>query len=219
MFQEIVLIVFAIGQIVVRFLQMFPPDLVRPIMNVSLQGSLLIAAQQLRDPNFHKSVVLMLQHSSESAMGLVVNHPTGMTIGKALAQHSPVNGLDAPVFCGGPVETNAVFVLHDSVVFGNQDQEIAPGLFLAGSEGSFDKIVRQEAPPETSIQFRLISGYAGWGGGQLESEMERGDWNVLPCAGILLLDEDPYGLWELCMRRMNRATSVLPQGNHNPNWN
>lgn len=188
-------------------------------MTVSVQGSLLIAAQHLRDPNFFRSVVLMLEHSSESAMGLVVNHPMGMTIGKALAQHAPANGLDAPVFCGGPVEQNALFVLHDSAAFGKQDQEVTPGLFLAGSETSFDEIVRRKAPQDMSVQFRLICGYAGWSGGQLESEMDRGDWNVLPAAGIMLLEEDPYGVWESCMRRLNRATSILPQDSHNPQWN
>ena len=188
-------------------------------MTVSLQGSFLISAHHLRDPNFYRSVVLLLEHNSESAMGLVVNRPTGTTIGKALAQHDPVNGIDAPVFCGGPVEQNALFVLHNCLTLGQQDQEVAPGLFLAGSENSFDEVVRKKAPPDRHILFRLISGYAGWGAGQLESEMARGDWNVLPSAGSLLLDEDPYTLWEVCMRRLHRLTRILPHDVRNPEWN
>ena len=188
-------------------------------MTVSLQGSFLISAHHLRDPNFYRSVVLLLEHNSESAMGLVVNRPTGTTIGKALAQHDPVNGIDAPVFCGGPVEQNALFVLHNCLTLGQQDQEVAPGLFLAGSENSFDEVVRKKAPPDRHILFRLISGYAGWGAGQLESEMARGDWNVLPSTGSLLLDEDPYTLWEVCMRRLHRLIRILPHGVRNPEWN
>lgn len=188
-------------------------------MPVSLQGSFLIAAHQLRDPNFYRSVVLMLEHSAENAMGLIVNRPTGTTIGKALAQHDPVNGIDAPVFCGGPVEQNALFVLHNCVTLGIQDQEIAPGLFLAGSENSFDAVVRKKAPPDRNILFRLISGYAGWGAGQLESELARGDWCILPSPDGMLLEEDPYGLWEVCMRRLHRVTRVLPQNVRNPEWN
>ena len=197
----------------------YPSDLVRPHMTVSLQGSFLIAAHHLRDPNFYRSVVLLLEHNSQSAMGLIVNRPTGTTIGKALAQHQPINGIDAPVFCGGPVEQNALFVLHNSMILGKQDQEIAPGLYLAGSENSFDEVVCRKAPADTNVQFRLICGYAGWGAGQLESEMERGDWNVLSSVGSLMLEEDPYGLWELCVRRLNRLTRVLPQDVHNPEWN
>jgi putative transcriptional regulator len=188
-------------------------------MTVSLQGSFLIAAHQLRDANFYRSVVLLLEHSSQSAMGLVVNRPSGTSIGEALAQHSPVNNVDAPVFCGGPVEKNALFMLHNSVTLGKQDQEVAPGLFLAGSEQSFNEVVQKKASPGNEILFRLINGYAGWGAGQLESEMARGDWQVLPKADGLLLEEDPYGLWEVCIRRLNRMNRVLPQDVKNPEWN
>ena len=186
---------------------------------ISLQGSFLIAADQLRDPTFYRSVVLMLEHTPENAMGLIVNRPTGTTIGNALAQHDPVNGIDAPVFCGGPVEQNALFVLHNCVALGKQDQEIVPGLFLAGSEGSFDAVVRKKAQPDRDILFRLISGYAGWGAGQLESELVRGDWRVSPAPEGMLLEEDPYSLWEVCMRRLNCVTRLLPHNVRNPEWN
>lgn len=188
-------------------------------MTVSLQGSLLIASHRLRDPNFYHSVVLMLEHGKESAMGLIVNRPTGMTIGEALAQHSPVNNVGAPVFCGGPVEQNALFMLHNCVTLGEKDQEVAPGLFLAGSEKSFDAVVCRTAKPGEEIHYRLVSGYAGWGAGQLEGEMARGDWNVLPKASDMLLEEDPYGLWELCTRKLSRLTRVLPNDVKNPEWN
>jgi len=188
-------------------------------MTVSLQGSFLIAAPQLRDPNFYRSVVLMLEHNSENAMGLIVNRPSGTTIGEALTEHSPVNNVNAPVYCGGPVEQNSLFMLHNSVTLGKQDQEVAPGLFLAGSQQSFDQIVRQEAPLGQNVLFRLVNGYAGWGAGQLEGEIARGDWKVLPKANGMLLEEDPYGLWEVCMRRLNRLTRVLPHDVKNPEWN
>lgn len=188
-------------------------------MTISLQGSFLIAAQQLRDPNFYRSVVLMLEHNSESAMGLIVNRPSGSSIGEALAEHSPVNNADGPVYFGGPVEQNALFMLHNSVTFAKQDQEVAPGLFLAGSQKSFDQIVRKEPPSGQNILFRLVNGYAGWGAGQLEGEIARGDWKILPKADGMLLEEDPYGLWEVCMRRLNRLTRVLPQDVKNPEWN
>lgn len=188
-------------------------------MTVSLQGSFLIAANQLRDPNFYRTVVLMLEHSSESAMGLIVNRPCGSTIGEALAQHSPANNVDAPVFCGGPVEQNALFMLHNCVTLGKHDQEIAPGLFLAGSESSFKEVVLNKALPGKEIQFRLVSGYAGWGAGQLEGEIARGDWKILPKVDGLILEEDPYGIWEVCMRRLNRLTGLLPQDVKNPEWN
>ncbi len=188
-------------------------------MPVSLQGSFLVAANQLRDPNFYRSVILMLEHSPESAMGLIVNRPTAITVGKVLAQHSPVNCLAQPVYQGGPVSENSLFVLHNNVSLVKQDQEIAPGVFLVGSEDSFDELIRKELPTDKGIQFRLVCGYAGWGAGQLEEEIRRGDWHVVPADGSLVLEEDPYGLWEVCTRKFNRATRVLPHDVRNPEWN
>lgn len=188
-------------------------------MTVSLQGSFLVAASQLRDPNFYRSVVLMLEHSPESAMGLIVNRPSAITVGKVLAQHNPVNSLNAPVFQGGPVSENSLFVLHNNLSLAQGDQEIAPGVFLVGSESSFDELIRKEQPANKGILFRLVCGYAGWGAGQLEQELQRGDWHVIPADGSLVLEEDPYGLWEVCTRKFNRASRVLPQDVRNPEWN
>lgn len=186
---------------------------------MSIQGSFLVASNQLRDPNFYRTVVLMLEHNSESAMGLIVNRPSAVTVGKVLAQHSPVNSLQTPVYQGGPVSESSLFVLHNYVTLAKQDQEIAPGVFLVGSEESFDELIRRELPVDKSIKFRLICGYAGWGAGQLEQEIIRGDWHVLPADGRLVLEEDPYGLWEVCTRKFKRATRVLPHDVKNPEWN
>ena len=188
-------------------------------MPVSLQGSFLVAASQLRDPNFYRSVILMLEHSPESAMGLIVNRPSSITVGKVLAQHNPINCVGAPVYQGGPVSENSLFVLHNNLSLAKQDQEIAPGVFLVGSEDSFDDLLRKELPHDKGVSFRLVCGYAGWGAGQLEQELQRGDWHVVPADGSLILDEDPYGLWEVCTRKFNLATRVLPHDVRNPEWN
>lgn len=188
-------------------------------MSGSLQGSFLIAANHLRDPNFYRSVVLMLEHNDNGAMGLVINRPSAMTIGKALSQQGSANESDAPVFVGGPVEPTSLFILHNCLALGKSDQEVAPGLFLAGSEDSFEQVVRSGKKPDTSVKFRLISGYAGWGEGQLESEVDRGDWRSIPADGNMVLEEDVYGLWELCTRKFHRANRMLPHNSRNPDWN
>ncbi len=188
-------------------------------MSVSLQGSFLVAANHLRDPNFYRSVVLMLEHNDKGAMGLVVNRPSAITIGKALSQQKTASGSDSPVFVGGPVEPTSLFILHNCVTLGKTDQEIAPGLFLASSENSFEEVVRSGKKPEADVKFRLVSGYAGWGEGQLEDELARGDWHTVPADGTLTLEEDAYGLWEVCTRRLHRANRILPHNIRNPDWN
>jgi putative transcriptional regulator len=142
-----------------------------------------------------------------------------MTIAKALSQADGKNLSDAPVFVGGPVEPTSLFILHNSLVIGKKDQEVAPGLFLAGSEDSFEDVVRSGKKPSSDIKFRLISGYAGWGEGQLDDEINRGDWRTLPADGAVVLEEDVYGLWEVCTRKLHRATRLLPHNIVNPDWN
>jgi putative transcriptional regulator len=187
--------------------------------HVSLQGNFLVAASHMRDPNFYRSVVLMLQHSPEGAMGLVINRPSAMTISGILSQQGALNCGDSPVFTGGPVEPSSLFILHNDPRLGKTDQEIAPGVFLAGSEESFETVVRTDAKPDRPVRFRLLSGYAGWGEGQLESELARGDWQTMPANGQIVLEEDPYGIWEICMRRITRVTCLIDQEVRNPDWN
>ncbi|MEY3173727.1 MAG: hypothetical protein RLZZ436_1641 [Planctomycetota bacterium] len=184
----------------------------------SLQGLFLMSAGHLRDPNFFRTVVLMLEHTPEGAMGLVINRPSAMTIRKALSIGGVMNAGDAPVFVGGPVEPNSLFILHNCAALGGTDREIAPGIFLAGSEHSFDAVVKPQEP-DNSPRFRLFSGYAGWGGGQLEGELARGDWHILPADATLVLEDDPYGIWEVCLRRIQRLNRFLDVEVRNPEWN
>lgn len=184
-----------------------------------LQGWFLIAANHLKDANFHRTVVLMLQHTSDGSMGLVINRPSSMTITGVLSQHGAVRCDDAPVYTGGPVETSSLFIVHNDARLSSSDQEIAPGVFLAGSEQSFESLIRTTPEPGRHIKLRLLCGYAGWGGGQLEGELERGDWYTMPADGQLVLDEDPYDLWEVCVRRLKHSARLIDQDVTNPEWN
>ncbi|MCA9058645.1 MAG: YqgE/AlgH family protein [Planctomycetaceae bacterium] len=182
-------------------------------------GQLLIAADHLRDPNFYRSVVLMLEHTEEGAMGLVVNKPSGITVETALNEQMTDVKCETPVFLGGPVERSALFVLHNSPILGKQDEQILPGLYLAGSHDSFEEVVRAGTQSSGPANFRVFCGYAGWGGGQLEGELARGDWHLQPGDAPLVLEEDPYGTWEICLRRLHRANRILPHNVRNPDWN
>lgn len=185
----------------------------------SLQGCFLVAGRHLRDPNFFRTVVLILSHSEEGAMALVINRPSAMTIGKALSQNGPVNDADAPVFVGGPVEPTALFIVHNCTKLAGDDREIAPGVFLAGSDLSFEAVVRSPAKEPVQQSFRLLSGYAGWSNGQLESELARGDWHILKADAGLVFEDDPYGVWEVCMRRIQRRTRPANSVVKNPELN
>lgn len=191
-------------------------------MSDCLHGEFLIAADQLRDQNFYRTVVLILEHNQEGAMGLVVNRPSSIAVGAALGGDSDGHtgfALDAPVFIGGPVETSALFVLHNHLRPGLQDREVVPGLFLAGSDDSLQAVVNPDQEADPHGNFRVYCGYAGWGAQQLESEVARGDWLSVPADSGTVLEEDPYGIWEVCIRRFRRAHRLLPHNVRNPEWN
>lgn len=185
----------------------------------SLQGCFLTAADHLRDPNFYRSVVLMLEHSPEGAMGLVINRPSATSIGKALGDSENINDAGAPVFVGGPVEPTSLFILHNCARLAAWDREVSPGIFLAGSERSFETVVRTPLQEPDQQRFRLFSGYAGWGPQQLEGEIARGDWHRIPADSSLILEDNPYGIWEVCRRRLRRLHRLIDAEVRNPEWN
>jgi putative transcriptional regulator len=187
-------------------------------MTASLHGEFLIASERLRDQNFYRTVVLLLEHNDEGAMGLVINRPSSIAVDAALGGGSSMS-LDAPVYIGGPVETSALFILHNHLNAGLKDREIVPGLFLASSDDSLQAVVNTESNSESNGIFRVYCGYAGWGAAQLENEISRGDWISVPADSGTVLEEDPYGIWEVCTRRFRRAHRILPHNVRNPEWN
>ena len=187
-------------------------------MCISLQGAFLIAAEHLRDQNFHKTVILLLEHNEDGAMGLVVNRPSSIAVDAALSSHARIS-LDAPVFIGGPIENSTLFILHNFVKPGLQDREIARGLFVTGSAESLQTAVDAESEPNSSGSFRVYCGYAGWGARQLEAEISRGDWHSVAADSETVLEIDPYGIWDVCTRRFHRAHRLIPHNVRNPEWN
>ena len=165
-------------------------------MEHSLQGRLLIAVPTLGDPNFAGSVVLIAEHDAQGAMGLVLNHPLDVTVADAVPILSGFVAHDEPVHRGGPVQPEAVLALGD-FVDGNRSAAIA-----FGSVGFLPADADETLDPATVIRARVFAGYAGWGAGQLESEIGRNGW--------LTVDADPSVIFDTPVeQRYQRALSLL----------
>ena len=138
-------------------------------MTQSLAGHFLVASRHLRDPNFVHSVVLMIHHNDEGAMGVVLNRPSDKTVREVwdMIGNDPCNRDDL-IYVGGPVPGPLVAV-HALQPF--SEHEVLPGVYVSTHRDALDLIVRKPQEP-----FRLCSGHAGWGEGQLEAEMEAGGW-------------------------------------------
>ncbi len=135
----------------------------------SIAGHFLVASRHLRDPNFAKSVVLMIQHDEEGAVGVVINRPADKSVRDVWDSlgYDPCDREDA-IYVGGPVPGPLVAV-HTIEPF--SEKELLPGVHVSMHRDAIDLIVRKKELP-----VRLYCGHAGWGSGQLEGELEAGGW-------------------------------------------
>jgi putative transcriptional regulator len=163
----------------------------------SLEGHFLIAAPQLPDPNFLRSVVLMLQHNSNGAFGLVVNQQSEMRLAEVWSQidDSPCKS-DDYLSIGGPVE-GPILVLHTDET--HSESEVIPGVHIASDRDNVRYVVQHVEP------FRVFSGYSGWGSGQLETELELGGWITLPATKELVFDGNVTDLWQHVVHMAGRS--------------
>jgi putative transcriptional regulator len=182
----------------------------RVFMSKSLRGQCLVAAKSLRDPNFYKSVVLLLEHNEQGATGLVINRPSSICVAHALSGHFNLPDTDDVVFMGGPVEPTALLMLHDAEAFSCSESSPTPGVFVGGSAETFEQVLLTATDEEPHTHFRIFSGYSGWGEGQLETEIDRGDWLVHPGCRELVFLIDPYEVYDLILQRVFEASAVLP---------
>ncbi len=158
----------------------------------SLQGQLLVASPHLADGNFYRSVVLMVKHDDEGALGLILNRPTANSVRDIWRMISESDlDCDRPLYMGGPV-AGPLVCLHR--LKSCSEAEVLPGVFFAAHKEQLLKIVAQSKRP-----FRLFTGYAGWAGGQLEGELQAGGWLVLAADKKLVFSEQE-DLWEQVVR-------------------
>lgn len=140
---------------------------------MSLAGHLLVASRRLRDPNFRQTVVLLVEHNENGALGVVLNRVVDRTVEQVweAVEFEPCDSQQR-LNLGGPVP-GPLLALHTSEELG--EKRVLPGLYLSMQKQTVDPLVRQSEHP-----FRLYTGNSGWGGGQLEGELKEGSWLTTP---------------------------------------
>ena len=156
----------------------------------SLKGSLLLDGGNLAGSFFHRAVVLVCQHDSEGAFGLVLNQLSGTTAGQALPGEVPRGLVDLPLHVGGPVEPGALSFLHADPLL--PEGNVIPGIQLSHSLDSLFELAGTES---LTRRLRVFAGYAGWGAGQLDSEMRRKAWVTHAATPDLVFSEPASTLW------------------------
>jgi putative transcriptional regulator len=168
----------------------------------SLAGQLLVAAPELGDPNFHQTVVYMIEHGDEGAMGLVVNRVLARGPLSALLDdlglEAEVEGeIEISVHEGGPVERDRALVLHSDDYASARTLPLRDGLALTDSTDILGDIAAGHGPRQSL----LALGYAGWAPGQLERELAAGGWLVVPADEALLFEEPVDERWRRALAR------------------
>jgi putative transcriptional regulator len=168
----------------------------------SLVGQFLVATPELQDPNFYHTVVLMVRHGETGAMGLVINRviakgPLGELLEGLGIEESPNGASEVRVYSGGPVQPGLGFVLHSRDYRSDETVEVDDHVAMTPSLDVLKDIAAGEGPRESLLAF----GYAGWGAGQLESEIAAGSWAVMPADEGLLFDGDDASKWQRAIAR------------------
>lgn len=165
----------------------------QPIID-TLTGSFLLSTPQMPDPRFAEQVIYICSHSHEGAVGIAINKPNlSVTLQEVLATNNyPVpDGLNASIYTGGPVESNAAFILYGSEYHTDQHLEVSSTVYMTRDTRVLEDIGNNRGPE----RFLFAVGYAGWGPGQLEDELLREGWLTVPAEDTIIFDVPDEEKW------------------------
>lgn len=167
----------------------------------------LVAKEVMRDPRFRETVLLVTQPREGGPWGVIVNRPLEIRLAEIFADNELMQKRKDVLFFGGPVMPDGLVFLVRST---NPPPRSVPVLKDVYFTGDVDWIDEQLRRPDPTRDLRVYAGYAGWGEGQLQNELERGDWLVLPADAATVFDKEPKLIWpELIRRAGTRPTANL----------
>lgn len=162
----------------------------------SLKGQLLLDNGRLGGSFFHRTVLIICEHNSEGAFGLVLNRPTGQKVGDALTSNLPDTLKQDELFLGGPVQPQALSYLHSDEYL--PDANVIANLNL---NHSLDELIELGDSFSATQKVKVFAGYAGWSPGQLDDEMKRNTWLTHPASLELVFHTPPDELWPLILKQ------------------
>jgi len=193
---------------------------------VSLKGYFLISESNMPDPNFFQTVVLLLEHNSEGAFGLVVNRRSHLTLADIIQKFQTPRGSLTPVYVGGPVQQEYLFVLHSDLPDSERSDtrtEPTRGVFFEPSfrvmEKYFDEEHWNRIPADDRPHIHLFLGYSGWAPGQLEREMSMGSWIIHPASAKIVFHPEPDLGWKEALRAKGGIYRVFADSDQQPGLN
>lgn len=180
-----------------------------PSDTASFASQLLIAMPHLEESGFSRSLVYLCDHDATGVMGLVVNKPSSLTLGDLFDQLEiecdDTLLCELPVLTGGPVQQDAGFVLHEERGDWDATYQVGSRLYLTGSIDILRAIAEHKGPDH----FLVMKGYAGWGEGQLEAEINANSWLIADSQRTLLFNCPYYARWEKAAKSLGIDINLL----------
>lgn len=175
----------------------------------SLAPGLLVAVPQLRDPNFRQSVVLLLQQSPEGTLGVVINRESPLLLKDLCRDHDiPYAGDPGKrVRQGGPVQPEQGLVIYGAEHEDPEGRSVVDDLHVSASTGTLTRLCTIP-----TSRFHCYAGYAGWGPGQLEREIQEGSWILRPVDARLVLDHSPEDVWTRSLKDIGLDPGAIVPG-------
>jgi putative transcriptional regulator len=162
-------------------------------------GRFLVASRDLGDPNFAQTVILLVHYGDDQgAVGLVINRRSDVPISRVFEDLKEAKGRTDPVYVGGPVDLNSVLALLKSSSKPDDATRVFGNVYLISNKDRLQKTLASDA--DTSA-FHAYLGYAGWGPGQLEHEVDLGAWHIMAANAGEVFHSDPESVWPRLIRR------------------
>lgn len=168
------------------------------------RGKILVAGRDLRDPNFAETVVLILDHTPQGTLGLILNRPSDQPLTELL--DLPKNGSVPLVYQGGPVQGSGVLALVKSRTPMPDTRQVLDGVYEVTAPAALNDLVTANAGPD---RLRVYYGYSGWSSDQLERETRSGAWHVFEASAAIVFDPDPSTLWKRQVSHADERMAAL----------
>lgn len=152
-------------------------------------------------------------------MGLIINHPSTSTVAYALKGHLDLPETQDLVYEGGPVEPTNLFVVHNSAALDPTEMPVVDGVFMGSSSEVFVDILQASLDEAEGLVYRVFAGCSGWGPGQLEGEVARGDWLTAEADSSYVFSKNPYQVWDDLICKSFQTKRFLPIECDHPEWN
>ncbi len=184
------------------------------IINKPAQGKLLISEPLMKDDFFKRSVILLSEHDEKGSVGFILNKPTDLTLNQAVKDFPE---FDAPIYFGGPVDSDMLFYVHR---LGNKlknSREIMDGIYWGGDYDQLKFLIDTKQVQTDEIRFYV--GYSGWIPNQLNGEIEEKSWIIGENKIDFTFTSDVSSLWAMVLRSMGTKYAMLAHFPENPQWN